>query len=313
MTPAKDPIVIVLTCDDCYVRHAAVTMVSIIKNSQRHFNFYLLDCGINSENLKKLKQLDLGSNTLQVIKPKPLEVFEKFPLPSHFSPAIFYRIAIPELFPNFNKAIYMDSDIVVTGDIGPLWDENIDGKLLGIVYSENQFLPSDALKQYKNKIGLKQDLRYFYDGMMLMNLAELRKEGIFTQVLSYLQTCKHVLICPEQDILNIILDRTKLLELEAGYNFTPFSILSSKLHNITPVCLYYSIYKPWCYPSYIIKFLPLQLFRNMKPYYSYATQTPWYDEINKDARFYYVVKALWKQTFQPLERFFKQIFRKNKL
>ena len=126
MPEVKEPIVIVLTCDDRYVRHAAATMVSIVKDSKRFFNFYLLDCGIKSENLEKLQQLDLNGNNLELIKPNPLEVFEKFPLPSHFSPAIFYRIAIPELFSKLNKAIYMDSDIIVTGDIGPLWDEKED-------------------------------------------------------------------------------------------------------------------------------------------------------------------------------------------
>lgn len=312
MSTTNEPIVIVLTCDDRYVRHAAATMVSIVKNSKRYFNFYLLDCGITLKNLEKLKQLDLAGNTLQVIKPKSLEVFEKFPLPSHFSPAIFYRVAIPELFPEMNKAIYMDSDVIVTGDIGSLWDKNLEDKLLGVVYSENQFLPSSALEKYKNKIGLKQELRYFYDGMMLMNLDALRKENIFQKVLSYIPSCKHSLICPEQDILNILLDRNKLLELDAGYNFTPFSVLSSKLHKIKPVCLHYSVYKPWCYPKCIVNWLPLQLFRKMKPYYFYAQQTPWSDEINKDARLYFVAKAFWKLTFQPLERFLKRYFRKNK-
>jgi lipopolysaccharide biosynthesis glycosyltransferase len=312
VSTTNEPIVIVLTCDDRYVRHAAATMVSIVKNSKRYFNFYLLDCGITLENLEKLKQLDLAGNTLQVIKPKLLEVFEKFPLPSHFSPAIFYRVAIPELFPEMNKAIYMDSDIIVTGDIGPLWDKNLEDKLLGVVYSENQFLPSSALEKYKNKIGLKQELRYFYDGMMLMNLDALRKENIFQKVLSYIPSCKHSLICPEQDILNILLDRNKLLELDAGYNFTPFSPLSSNLKSIKPICLHYSIYKPWCYPKYIVNWLPLQLFREMRPYYFYAQQTPWIDVINKDARLYLVAKALWKLTFQPLERFLKRYFRKNK-
>ena len=307
-----EPIVIVLTCDDRYVRHAAATMVSIVKNSKRFFNFYLLDCGIKSENLEKLQQLDLNGNNLELIKPNPLEVFEKFPLPSHFSPAIFYRIAIPELFSKLNKAIYMDSDIIVTGDIGPLWDEKLEDKLLGIVYSENQFLPSDALINYKNKIGLKQELRYFYDGMMLMNLEALRKENIFQKVLSYVPSCKHSLICPEQDILNILLDRNELLELNASYNFTPFSILSSNLNSINPICLHYSIYKPWCYPNFVVNLLPLKLFRMMKPYYYYARQTPWNNEINKDARWYLVAKAIWKLTFQPIERFFKRYFRKNK-
>ena len=311
MNISNEIITIILTCDDKYIRHAAATIISITKNSKHHLKFYLLDCGISSENLKKLNQLNLGNNTLQIIKPKPLEIFEKFPLPKHFSPAIFYRIAIPNIFPKLNKAIYMDCDVIVTRDIEPLWNKNLEGKLLGIVYSENQFLPSNALTKYKNKIGLKQELRYFYDGMMLMNLDELRKENIFQQVLTYLQSCNHPLMCPEQDILNIILDRSKLLELDASYNFTPFSILSSKLKRIKPVCLHYSVYKPWFYPTYVVKYFPLKMFHYMKPYYDYAKQTPWYNELNKDARIYLVIKAIWKLAFQPLERYFNQIFKRN--
>ena len=62
-----DPIVIVFSCDDRYVQHAAATIASITAHSERNFRFYILDCGISSEKIEKLQQWDLGDgNTLTV-------------------------------------------------------------------------------------------------------------------------------------------------------------------------------------------------------------------------------------------------------
>ena len=129
----EEAIPVILSCDDKFVRHAACTIASIVKNSDRRYQFYLLDCGISEGNKQKLAAWDLGGNTLTVMPMGKVEAFEQVPLKPWFSPAIFYRLLIPELFPELTKAIYLDSDIVVVGELGDLWDIDLGDKLMGVV------------------------------------------------------------------------------------------------------------------------------------------------------------------------------------
>ena len=71
----QDPIPVILSCDDKFVRHAACTIASIVKNSDRRYQFYLLDCGISEHNKQKLAAWDLGGNTLTVMPMGKVEAF----------------------------------------------------------------------------------------------------------------------------------------------------------------------------------------------------------------------------------------------
>lgn len=309
----SDPVSIVLTCDDRYVRHAAAAIASVVANSNRNFCFYIFNCGICEENIKKLILWKLEKAEIKIISMDKVDIFEQFPVASHFSSAIFYRIAIPEIMKDLDRVIYMDSDIIALGDLGKVWDIELGDKYLGVVYSEGNFLSEKDLEKYKKTIGLPYEKRYFYDGFMLMNLEVCRKEQLLLQVISFLQKNKNKnLICPEQDILNHILCNENLLPLEPKYNFTPFSPLVKKKVKVKDiVCIHYSIFKPWCYPRSFLAHFPLKQCRFMVFYYQYAMATPFVKEVNKDVSYVCTLKMLYKCLFQPLERFFRKV--RNKI
>ena len=301
---------VVLVCDDRYVRHAAATIISIVKNSHRKFHFYIFDCGIASENIEILKAWNLEGSIVQIVPMQKIDIFEKFGLPPHFSSSIFYRVAIPNVLNSLEKCIFIDSDVVVTKDIEYLWEQDLQRKLMGIVYSEGNFLTKDSLKKYKTKIGLPEDKRYFYSGLMVMNLKELRAYNLLGKVVGFLTNHQKELICPEQDILNIILDRQDLLELPAEWNFTPFSPLSKK-HNLKtlPATIHYSVYKPWNFPYPITKRLPCRFFQFINQYYHYAFLTPFGHLGFPEASYKQVVRVIYKSTFQPIERKLKNLLK----
>ncbi|GMN54888.1 hypothetical protein TIFTF001_024016 [Ficus carica] len=53
--------------------------------------------------------------------------------PSCLSLMNHLRIYIPELFPNLNKIVFLDDDVVVQQDISPLWELDLNGKVIGAV------------------------------------------------------------------------------------------------------------------------------------------------------------------------------------
>ena len=310
MSTTNESIVIVLTCDDRYVRHAAATMVSIIKNSKRYFNFYLLDCGISPENLEKTNQLDLAGNTLQVIKPKTLEVFEKFPLPKRLSQATFYRLLIAEILKDIDKAIYLDSDVIVQGDIGSLWDIDLKDNLLGAV--ENYYY--DYFKKYvlhKKNIGLTSDMHYFNAGVLLLNLKELRIYKLLEKAFTYLEKQPYSLLkWHDQDLLNIFIDRKRFLALSVTFNFCPsgtFKYYKGSIPNVQ-ICIHHTHYRPWLCPKWATRYIPLKMFHYMYPYHLYAKDTPWEKECNKDTKLYYILLMFVCQTLRCIKRLFRKLY-----
>ncbi|XP_048327804.1 probable galacturonosyltransferase 15 isoform X2 [Ziziphus jujuba] len=72
--------------------------------------------------------------------------------PSCLSLMNHLRIYIPELFPDLNKIVFLDDDTVVQRDISPLWDLDLEGKVIGAVNSlcGNDCCPGRKYKDYLN-------------------------------------------------------------------------------------------------------------------------------------------------------------------
>lgn len=87
----------------------------------------------------------------------------------YYSNATYYRILIPNLYPQYEKVLYLDSDIIILDDIAKLYNVNINNYLIGAV-SERWFRNYTEFKGYGEKvIGLKSYKKYINAGIMLMN------------------------------------------------------------------------------------------------------------------------------------------------
>ncbi|CAD5321719.1 unnamed protein product [Arabidopsis thaliana] len=53
--------------------------------------------------------------------------------PKYISLLNHLRIYLPELFPNLDKVVFLDDDIVIQKDLSPLWDIDLNGKVNGAV------------------------------------------------------------------------------------------------------------------------------------------------------------------------------------
>mgnify|MGYP002511525354 CR=1 FL=1 len=60
----------------------------------------------------------------------------KFHLRDYYSIETYYRFFIPNMFPQYDKVLYLDCDIAVLGDIAELYNTDISDCLLGAVSEE---------------------------------------------------------------------------------------------------------------------------------------------------------------------------------
>ncbi|KAL1338193.1 hypothetical protein HN51_032862 [Arachis hypogaea] len=73
--------------------------------------------------------------------------------PKYISLLNHIRIYIPELFPNLDKVVFLDDDVVVQRDLSPLWDIDLNGKVNGAVETcrgEDEWVMSKHFRNYFN-------------------------------------------------------------------------------------------------------------------------------------------------------------------
>ncbi|CAM8965217.1 unnamed protein product [Rhodiola kirilowii] len=73
--------------------------------------------------------------------------------PKYISLLNHIRIYLPELFPNLEKIVFLDDDVVIQHDLSPLWAIDLEGKVNGAVETckgEDEWVMSKRFRNYFN-------------------------------------------------------------------------------------------------------------------------------------------------------------------
>ena len=214
-TTMKNPINICLSFDEKYAQHAAVTMVSLMKNCSQNIHFYIIDSepsGITESRSKIVKLVEMYGAKIS-FRTIDLSVFKGFPIwqpmqdsPNKYVP--YYRLCLADLLPEIERIIYLDTDIVVQGDIAKLYD---------LEFAKDQFIAGvndmDS-EELKEKISTSA---YINSGVILFDLATIRriKLNVVEESIKILQNFRErISLNIDQDLINIIFnDHIRLLDI----------------------------------------------------------------------------------------------------
>ncbi|XP_020258066.1 probable galacturonosyltransferase 13 [Asparagus officinalis] len=107
--------------------------------------------------------------------------------PKYISVLNHLRIYLPELFPNLDKVVFLDDDVVIQRDLLPLWEIDLEGKVNGAVETcrgEDGWVMSKRFRTYFNFShplifkNLDPDECAWAFGMNVFDLAAWRKTSI---------------------------------------------------------------------------------------------------------------------------------------
>ncbi|KAK8711100.1 hypothetical protein V6N13_146398 [Hibiscus sabdariffa] len=73
--------------------------------------------------------------------------------PKYISLLNHLRIYLPELFPDLDKVVFLDDDVVIQRDLSPLWEIDLQGKVNGAIETckgEDEWVMSKHFKNYFN-------------------------------------------------------------------------------------------------------------------------------------------------------------------
>ncbi|XP_047317949.1 probable galacturonosyltransferase 13 isoform X2 [Impatiens glandulifera] len=93
-----------------------------------------------------------GAN-LSEITPKTFASRLQARSPKYISLLNHLRIYLPELFPNLNKVVFLDDDVVIQRDLSPLWEIDLNEKVNGAVETckgEDEWVMSKRFRNYFN-------------------------------------------------------------------------------------------------------------------------------------------------------------------
>lgn len=244
--------------DDGYLPFLAVSVRSLIDNASPDYMYriHVLNMGLTPSLFAPILEMQqenvriLPVNVSAEIAP----LAERMHLRDYYTLAIYYRLFIAELFPQYDKALYLDADIAVNGDISELYRVDLGNRILGAV-------PDDVVNGHKDfRVYAEEGLgivprKYFNSGVLLMNLAEFRRQRISGQFSHLLQTYHFETVAPDQDYLNVIC-RGQVLYLEKGWNKMS---LDRDYYGVPKLVHYNMFFKPWlyrniCYQEYFWKY-----------------------------------------------------------
>jgi len=207
---------IFISSDDNFAPFVAITIASICYNTNSFVDFYVLDDGITDFHKALIGELKcrFKNFTIEYIPVDSNSLFSKFTHASNITVATFNRLLIPILKPNINRALYLDVDIVVLGDIKKLYDEDLNKYIIGAVFDAG-IGRLRTLHNNNRRIGVPMEHKYFNAGILLIDCKKWRDNDITSKVTQACEQSYH-----DQDILNRYFSVNNYKQLDIKYNIT---------------------------------------------------------------------------------------------
>ncbi|MCC8107604.1 MAG: glycosyltransferase family 8 protein [Planctomycetes bacterium] len=236
--PCDAGIAVFLACDENFFPYTITTIASFMENARSgdRYDVVVLTCNgvIPSALLEtalewfgktyptsSLRFFD-GDQLLQAAGR------DKFYATKHFSVATYLRFFAPSIFKQYDRMLYLDSDMIIFSDLGELYRTDLGGNILGAchdVLSETAYRegtdPKEAAYR-KNVLGLEPEDGYFNAGMIVFDLNTMRELDIqsrLVQALDYINNAN----LPDQDILNHVC-KGRVHFIDPGWNVTAWMI-----------------------------------------------------------------------------------------
>lgn len=258
--------------DDGYIPFLAVALESLIDNASKeyYYSIKILYTNINEENKRKINKYKCENVNIEFVDLNYYieKVKDKLYTRDYYTKTTYFRLFIPNLYPQYNKAIYLDSDIVVLGDISELYNQEIENNLVAAA-PDDVIQSTKVFQEYAEKVvGVADYRNYFNAGILLMNLDEFRKFKFQEKFLYLLETIKFT-VAQDQDYLNR-LSKGKVKIIDKSWDKMPIANDNFDENNLK-IIHYNLAYKPWHYDNIKYK----------EYFWKYAKETEYYDDICK--------------------------------
>jgi lipopolysaccharide biosynthesis glycosyltransferase len=288
----KAVIPVVFAADNNYVPMVSTTIQSMLDNASRSYEYriYVMQKDIAYENQELMRSMVARFPNAKIEFLSVDAIIDRYKLTTnnpHISVETYYRFLIQDLLPAYEKVLYLDSDLIVSGDVSVLYKTDLGDNLLAaardIDYLGNLNMKDGKRLKYNEEIlHMVNPYDYFQAGVLVLNTKAMRELMPMTRWLQIASNDEY--IYNDQDVLNAACEgRVTYLDFSwnvmidcAGrigkvFSFAPADIynayLDSRRHEL--ITHYAGFEKPWsmvgCDRSEL--------------YWQYARETPFYENL----------------------------------
>ena len=215
-----------------------------------------------------------------------------------FTKAAYYRLFIPEVFNDYERAVYFDCDIILQCDAAELFNIDLQGNTIAAardlpVMSTMNSKCSTFIEWRKylenNILGLKSYKNYFQSAVMIFDIKKIEADFTKKAINELIRVKTPYAV--EQCILNIMFeDKVKILDWSWNYNCCWYEYtyrylpqnLKKELNNAKkhPKIIHFSGFKPYEYADKNSK--------EHKIFWNYAQKTEFYEDLMNLKRQYII-------------------------
>ena len=219
---------------------------SILYYCKRRVNIYLMyvETELSLEDLEEIKKF-VNKNGNGTVIPVKFDVNELTDAPVTDNEGSFFGLeAYSRLFCAFklpkdlDRVLYLDADMICTGDISKLYDIDFDNNTW-CACEDIAIRQSDI-----ERLDLPLDYTYINSGVLLINLEKLRKDYTEKDIVKLIYDNKAVLVYPDQDFINKIF-KGDIKIIDKKYNIIAKDIRYKDLTEKPLIIHYAGSVKPW--------------------------------------------------------------------
>lgn len=193
-------------CDDNFVKFTMISMKSMMENASKDYEYviHILYSDISDE--MKQEVLNMKTDNFEVqfddVTDYMKSINDKLPIRDYYTKTTYYRLFIAEMFKDYDKAIYIDSDTIVLGDISKLYSYELGDNYVGAA-NEQVMIQIDTYGEYVEKVlGINRH-EFFNAGLLVINCEQFRKQNVLSQFVRLLKVYNFV-VTQDEDYLNLI-------------------------------------------------------------------------------------------------------------
>ncbi len=258
--------------DDNYCPFLAVALQSLTDHTseENRYCIRILHTHISQENKEELYQYEkrnvsiIFDNLSCYIE----KIEDKLYTRDYYSRTTYFRLFIPALYPQYDKVLYFDSDIVILEDIARLYQMDMGNSLIAAA-PDDVIQRNEAFRAYAEKVvGVADYHGYFNAGVLLMNLRELRSFRLEEKFLYSLERI-YFPVAQDQDYLNrLCKGRVKMF----GRIWNRMPIPDPAIQTEDVKLIHFNLaFKPWHFDNILYEDF----------FWRYARRTRYFDNILK--------------------------------
>lgn len=203
----------------------AIHTLCVHASRERFYRIHIVHDGMDARTMQKLQQAVASFSQVSL---SFLQLPEKFSLlfqngnKVRYSPLAYARLMAGSLFPQYDKMVYLDADILLAGDVAELYFFDLkgapvaaarDGLALWSIAGGTTHPHLEYMGNY-----LSSPLLYCNSGVLVLDLNQMRSRNLENLLLQWLRSHPEPFPYPDQDILNIAL-HGEIAPLPPEWNF----------------------------------------------------------------------------------------------